>query len=43
LKAKYPEERVLGISVFSGEGLDALSRAFSELVVKMDAAEASTE
>jgi GTP-binding protein len=40
LAAKYPQERCLGISVFSGVGLDELTAAFAELVNRMDAAEA---
>lgn len=40
---KYPEERVLGISVFSGLGLPALAKAFAELVSRLDAAEADEE
>ncbi len=38
--SKYPEERVLGISVFSGRGLAELSKAFAELVDRLDSAEA---
>lgn len=37
LRAAHPDELVLGISVFSGEGLDALSKAFADLVNSMDA------
>ena len=31
LKAKYPAEEVIGISVFSGDGIEELSRAFLRL------------
>ena len=31
LKAKYPAEEVIGISVFSGDGMEELSRAFLRL------------
>lgn len=41
LRSSYPAERVLGISVFSGEGLDALTQAFADLVNAMDTAEES--
>ncbi len=40
LRAKYPEERVYGISVFSGQGLPELAQAFADLVNELDAAEA---
>lgn len=40
LRKRYPDETVLGISVFSGEGLDELSSAFAKLVNEMDEAEA---
>ncbi len=39
LVSRYPEEHVLGISVFSGQGLDELTRAFAEMVNRMDASE----
>jgi GTP-binding protein len=32
LKKKYPEEKVLGISVFSGQGLEELAELFGRLV-----------
>jgi GTP-binding protein len=32
LKAKYPDEEILGVSVFSGEGIKELSYAFLRLV-----------
>jgi len=35
LSAKYPEEDVLGISVFSGEGIKELSHAFSQLACQV--------
>jgi GTP-binding protein len=31
LAAKYPQEKVLGISVFSGEGIKELAASFLEL------------
>ena len=40
LAARFPHERCLGISVFSGEGLDALTAAFAEMVNRLDAGEA---
>jgi GTP-binding protein len=40
LRAKYPEERLYGISVFSGQGLPELAQAFADLVNELDAAEA---
>jgi GTP-binding protein len=40
LRKRYPDEMVLGISVFSGVGLDDLSRAFAKLVNELDEAEA---
>jgi GTP-binding protein len=39
LRAKYPDERVFGISVFSGEGLAEVSRSFADLVNELEAAE----
>lgn len=41
LRAQFPGEQVFGISVFSGRGLDELSRAFGDLVNRMDTTEAS--
>ncbi|MFA6504571.1 MAG: GTPase ObgE [Treponemataceae bacterium] len=41
LRSLYPSEKVLGISVFSGLGLDELTRAFADLVNAMDATEES--
>ncbi len=40
LRSRYPDERIFGISVFSGEGLDELIEAFAGLVNELDAAEA---
>ncbi len=40
LRWRYPDERIFGISVFSGDGLDELTQAFAGLVNEMDAAEA---
>ncbi|HCM26255.1 MAG: GTPase ObgE [Treponema sp. GWB1_62_6] len=40
LQDRYPGEKVFGISVFSGQGLDELSRAFAALVNELDSAEA---
>ncbi|MCL2094057.1 MAG: hypothetical protein FWH12_07670, partial [Treponema sp.] len=34
LKAKYPEEEVLAISVFSGDGIKELSYAFLNLTTE---------
>jgi len=41
LRARYPAEQVLGISIFSGQGLGELSAAFGTLVALMDKAEAA--
>jgi len=41
LRARYPDEQVIGVSVFSGEGLDAVSEAFSRMVNELDVAEES--
>ncbi len=41
IRARYPDERIIGVSVFSGEGLDAVSEAFSRMVNELDVAEAS--
>jgi GTP-binding protein len=37
LKAKYPEETVLGVSVFSGDGLGELGRVFGRLAAELPA------
>jgi len=37
LRAKYPEEEVTGISVFSGDGIEELSRAFLRLTSVQEA------
>jgi GTP-binding protein len=39
LQARYPEETLLGISVFTGQGLQELSHAFAQMVTEMDAEE----
>ena len=36
LKAKYPDETVLGISVYSGDGLGCLAETIGDLVNKED-------
>jgi GTP-binding protein len=41
LRTRYPDEQLIGVSVFSGEGLDAVSEAFSGMVNELDVAEAS--
>ncbi len=40
-KTAHPEERVFGISVFSGEGIDELREAFLALVVEAEASSGS--
>lgn len=41
LQARYPEETVMGISVFTGQGLTELSHAFARMVTEMDGEEQS--
>jgi len=43
LAAKYPNEEVIGISVFSGEGIKKLSDAFLRLSEETDTAESITQ
>jgi GTP-binding protein len=39
LRAQYPGEQVLGISVFSGEGIPELARVFGRLAARQEAAD----
>jgi len=41
LRAALPDERVVGLSVFSGEGLGAISQAFLSFVLEAERAQAS--